>query len=220
MGPGEQLWGSGANDEGQLALQNAPSMHLPMRVPSLPGLPVRFAVAAGDHSIAVVEEPGLQNGGLQRRTSGASPPPLSIYIFSWGAILYCYICLYGTWKSIYMCRLTYLVRRTGQDLVIIVVWYLEGANSANCVAFTEQSHSFRKLQYTWTMQQAGSAHHALDRPQAHEHCQSDVPGAEKGLMGLQYLCLTNAKQPLCLTGIVRGGNRALQELHDDAADAA
>lgn len=39
-------------------------------------------------------------------------------------------------------------------------------------------------------------------------------------MGLQLLCLTDAKQPLCLTGIVRGGSRALQELHDDAADAA
>lgn len=119
--------------------------------------------------------------------------------------------------------LTYLVRRTGKGLIriiIIILGYLEGANNATCVAFTEQSHSIRKLQYRWTMQRAGSAHHALDRPQAYERCQSDVPGAEKGLMGLQLLCLTDAKQPLCLTGIVHGGSRALQELHDDAADAA
>ncbi len=72
LGPRDELWGSGANDEGQLALQSVSSVALPTRIPGLPGLPLRFAVAAGDHTIAVVEESSPQNGGLQRHSSGDS----------------------------------------------------------------------------------------------------------------------------------------------------
>lgn len=81
LGRDDELWACGSNDEGQLALeqsaqsaeqsvQSMPSVALPARVPGLPCLPLRFAVAAGDHSIAVVEECGLHNGGTARGKPG------------------------------------------------------------------------------------------------------------------------------------------------------
>lgn len=58
-----ELWGAGCSEERQLALDDPADVPGPCPVPGLPAdRPVRFAVAAGDHSIAVLESAPHQNG--------------------------------------------------------------------------------------------------------------------------------------------------------------
>lgn len=66
-----QLWGCGSNAERQLAQEPASSgdVPVPRRLLQSAGRAVRFAVAAGHHSLAVLEEQTRSNGQLRRSLS-------------------------------------------------------------------------------------------------------------------------------------------------------
>ena len=69
-----QLWGCGSNAERQLAQEDAEEgggALLPRRLLQSAGRAVRFAVAAGHHSLAVLEEQPRANRQLRRALSEA-----------------------------------------------------------------------------------------------------------------------------------------------------
>ena len=72
VGQAGQLWGCGSNAELQLSQeQSMSSAPTPLRLlPAAAGRPVRFAVAAGSHSLAVLEEQPHTNGQLRRSIGG------------------------------------------------------------------------------------------------------------------------------------------------------
>ena len=73
VGQHGQLWGCGSNTEVQLAQEHSvSSAAAPQRILHAAGRPVRFAVAAGAHSLAVLEQQPQTNGQL-RHSLGTSP---------------------------------------------------------------------------------------------------------------------------------------------------
>lgn len=73
VGQHGQLWGCGSNTELQLAQeQSVGTAALPQRILQAADRPVRFAVAAGAHSLAVLEQHPQANGQL-RSSSGTFP---------------------------------------------------------------------------------------------------------------------------------------------------
>lgn len=72
VGQAGQLWGCGSNAELQLSQeQSMSSAPTPLRLlPAAAGRPVRFAVAAGSHSLAVLEEWPHTNGQLRHSIGG------------------------------------------------------------------------------------------------------------------------------------------------------
>jgi len=67
VGQHGQLWGCGSNTELQSAEeQSMSSIAAPQRILGAAGRPVRFAVAAGSHSLAVLEQQPKSNEQLRR----------------------------------------------------------------------------------------------------------------------------------------------------------
>ena len=72
VGQAGQLWGCGSNAELQLSQeQSMSSAPTPLRLlPTAAGQPVRFAVAGGSHSLAVLEKRPHTSGQLRRSIGG------------------------------------------------------------------------------------------------------------------------------------------------------